>query len=130
MVLTDTDHLELFQAVVGQAPDAIIFADPSGIIRMWNDAATDIFGYPRDEAIGQSLDIIIPEHLRCAHWEGFHKAIASGHTSHGSKALRTRATHRTGQQLYVTLAFSVINGKQGNAFGAMATARKADDGKP
>lgn len=129
MVLTDTDRIELFQAVVEQAPDAIIFADRDGMIRIWNAAATDIFGYLPDEAIGQSLDIIIPEHLRRAHWEGFHKAIGSGHTAQGSKALRTRATHRTGQKLYVTLAFSVINGKQDNAFGAMATARKADDDK-
>lgn len=118
---------ELFRAIVEQAPDTIIFADPKGTIRVWNHAAADLFGYASNEAIGQSLDIIIPEHLRRPHWEGFGKAIASGHTARGGEAIRTRATHKNGQKLYVTLAFAVVKDNQGNAIGAMATARKAGD---
>jgi hypothetical protein len=57
------------------------------------------------EAIGRSLDIIIPEHLKHAHWESFGKAVALGHTEHGRRALKTRATHKVGQELYVSLAF-------------------------
>lgn len=120
---------ELFRDIVAQAPDAIIFADPKGVIRIWNDAAADLFGYAPNEAIGRSLDIVIPEHLRRAHWDGFGKAIASGRTVHGGEALRTRATQKNGQKLYVTLAFAVIKDQEGNAIGAMATARKAHDDK-
>src|SRR6185295_828141 len=90
-------NLEVFRLVVDQAPDAIIFADRQGLIQVWSKAAADLFGFPADEVIGLSLDIIIPEHLRHAHWEGFGKAMASGHTKHSRRALRTRATHKDGQ---------------------------------
>ncbi len=117
-------NLEVFRLVVDQAPDAIIFADRQGMIRVWNKAAADLFGFPANEAIGRSLDIIIPAHLRHAHWEGFGRAVASGHTKHGRRALKTRAIHKDGQRLYVSLAFSVVNDRDGKVIGAMATARE------
>ena len=86
------------------------------------------FGYLPEEAIGRSLDIIIPEHLRPAHWEGFGMAVASGHTKHGRRALKTRATHKTGKKLYVSLAFSVVKDREGKVIGAMATAREFTEG--
>lgn len=117
-------NLEVFRLVVDQAPDAIIFADRQGIIQVWNRAAADLFGFPPEEVIGLSLDIIIPEHLRHAHWDGFGRAVASGHTKHGGRALKTRATHKDGHRLYVSLAFSVVNDRDGKVIGAMATARE------
>ena len=99
---TNDDNLEVFRLIVDQGPDAVIFADRQGKIRVWNNAAADLFGYPAEEVIGRSLDIIIPEHLRHAHWEGFGRAIASGHTKHGGRALKTRATHKSGKKLYDT----------------------------
>jgi hypothetical protein len=63
------------------------------------------------------------EGLRHAHWEGFGKAVASGHTKHGTDAMKTRATHKAGQKLYVSLAFSVVKDREGKVIGAMATAR-------
>lgn len=121
---------ELFRRLVEQAPDGIIFADPDGTIRVWNDSATALFGYVADEAIGRSLDLIIPEHLRRAHWEGFHQAIARGQTKLGRQALKTRATPKNGQKLYVNLAFAVIKDGEGNALGAIATAREFVDKHP
>jgi PAS domain S-box-containing protein len=85
--LSNTENLEVFRLVVDQGPDAVIFADRQGVIQIWNNAAVDLFGYLPKEAIGRSLDIIIPEHLRHAHWESFGKAVASGHTKHGRRAL-------------------------------------------
>jgi len=117
----------VFQLLVEQAPDAIIFADREGTIRVWNASAAALFGYAPDEAIGRSLDLIIPEHLRRAHWEGFHQAIARGQTKLGRQALKTRATPKTGQKLYVTLAFAVIKDREGKAMGAIATAREFTD---
>jgi PAS domain S-box-containing protein len=118
------NDVEVFRLVVGQAPDAIIFADRQGMIQVWNNAASELFGYPADEAIGRRLDIIIPEQLRHAHWEAFGSAMASGHTKHGRRALKTRATHKAGQKLYVSLAFSVVKDREGNVIGATATARE------
>ena len=118
------ENIEVFRLIVDQAPDAIIVADRQGLIQIWNHAAADLFGFRLDEAIGRSLDIIIPEHLRQAHWEGFQQAVASGVTKHGRKALKTRATHKTGQKVYVDLAFSVLKNRDGHVFGAMATARE------
>ncbi len=122
---------ELFRLLVEQAPDAIIFADRDGTIRVWNASAAALFGYAAEEAIGRSLDLIIPEHLRRAHWEGFHQAIAHGQTKLGRQALKTRALPKTGQKLYVSLAFAVVKDREGNAIGAIATAREfIDKDKP
>ncbi len=118
---------ELFRLLVEQAPDAITFADRQGTIRVWNESATALFGYAADEVIGRSLDIIIPEHLRRAHWEGFHQAITRGQTKLGRQALKTRAVPKTGQKLYVSLAFAVIKDREGKALGAIATARQFMD---
>ena len=121
---SSTDNLELFRLIVQEAPDGIIFADREGVVQVWNNAAVDFFGYLPEEAVGRTLDIIIPEHLRRAHWEGFSKAVASGHTKHGRRALKTRATHKAGHKLYVSLAFSVVKDRGGKVIGAMATARE------
>lgn len=110
--------------LIEQSPDGIIYTDTHGIVKLWNKAAEDFFGYLSKDIVGESLDLIIPEHLRKAHWKGFHEAISSGQTKHRSDALRTRATHKNGNKLYCTLAFSVIKGDEGEVIGAMATARK------
>jgi PAS domain S-box-containing protein len=127
-VSSGTDNLDLFRLIVEQAPDGIIFADREGVVQVWNDAAADLFGYLPDEAVGRTLDVIIPEHLRRDHWEGFGKAVASGHTKHGRRALKTRATHKAGHKVYVSLAFSVVKDREGKVIGAMATAREFVEG--
>jgi PAS domain S-box-containing protein len=65
-------------AVLDAAGDAIIACDADGIIRFWNLGASRIFGFDAAEAIGQSLDIVIPERLQTRHWEGFHRMITTG----------------------------------------------------
>lgn len=117
-------HPELFRLVVDQSPDALIFADKDGTVRVWNRSAADLFGYSPEEAIGQSLDLIIPEPLRPAHWEGYGQALAAGHTRHAGGALKTRATHKGGHRLYVSVAFAVVKDQAGEVIGAMATARE------
>src|SRR5215467_2366241 len=127
-MLSSTDSLDLFRLAVEQAPDGIIVADREGVIQIWNSAAAELFGYLPEAAVGRPLDII-PEHLRHAHWEGFGKAVASGHTKHGTHALKTRATHKAGDKLYVSLAFSVVKDQEGKVIGAMATARPFTEDK-
>ena len=102
----------------------MIFADREGIIRLWNARAEKMFGYAANEAIGRSLDLIIPQHLRAAHWQGYHRAIAAGRIQSDGKPMLTRAAHKDGSKIYVELAFGIVSGEHG-VLGALATARKS-----
>lgn len=72
-------------ALLTATSDAIIAADKDNIVRFWNPGAERIFGYTQHEAVGQSLDIIIPERLRKRHWDGYQRVMAGGASrySHG-----------------------------------------------
>ena len=122
-MLSCADSLDLFRLVVEQAPDGLIFTDRQGVMQIWNSTAAELFGYLPEEAVGRPLDIIIPDHLRHAHWEGFGKAVAARQTKHGTRAVKTRATHKAWHKLYVSLAFSVVKDWEGKVIGAMATTR-------
>ena len=104
----DIEKLDLFQAIADQASDAIISADRDGAIRVWNRGAETIFGYSAAEVVGKSLDVIIPERLRSAHWEGFRKAMDTGRTKLGGRILTTRSVHKDGSKLYVDLSFGLV----------------------
>ena len=116
-------NFNLFQAIVEQAPDAIIFADREGAIRVWNRGAEAVFGYAAAEVLGNSLDVIIPERLRRAHWEGFRRAIDTGQTKFGGRMLTTRSVHKDGSKLYVDLSFGLIRDEAGAIAGALAVGR-------
>ena len=119
----DTAKRNLYQAIVEQAPDAVIFADRDGIIRLWNRGAEAVFGYAAEEVLGASLDVIIPERFRHAHWEGFRRAVNSGTTKYARHTLTTRSTHKNGSKLYVDLAFALVKDQTGAVIGALATGR-------
>jgi PAS domain S-box-containing protein len=117
--------MDRYQDLVECMSDALIFADMQGIIRIWNPGAECLFGYTAAEAVGQSLDLIIPEHLRKPHWEGFDRAISQGSTTHGRRSIITRSLHKNGQQLYVDMSFAVVKNQAGEIIGATAVARDA-----
>ena len=96
-----------------------------GIIRFWNTASETLFGFTADEAIGQSLDIIIPPYLREPHWRGFHAAIAAGKTQHGGKATRTKALHKNGTFIYAEVSFCIIIDPITGERGSLSSARPA-----
>ena len=110
-------------ALIEQLPDAVIYADADGVIRTWNAAATRIFGHAAEAAIGQSLDIIIPEDFRERHWAGWERAASDGVTKYVGQSLPTRAMHANGEPFMVELSFAVALDAEGNAAGALATAR-------
>ena len=115
----------LCDAIVAQTPDAIVFADRDGVIRLWNAGAEALFGFPAAEVIGRSLDVIIPERFREAHWAGFRRAIAAGHARHMVRT--TRAIHRFGQVLYVDLSFALVKDASGAVIGSVAVGRDGSD---
>jgi PAS domain-containing protein len=69
------EQLTLAKEILDQADDAVIFAYRSGTIRRWNRGAAALFGFAAEEGLGQSLDLIVPVHLRTAHWRGFDRAM-------------------------------------------------------
>ncbi len=126
--LADTQLVEetpsLAESIIEQTADAIVYADSTGTIMRWNHAAALLFGYSAQEAIGQSLELIIPEHLRAAHWRGFDAAIANGVTRLQGRPTVTRAVHQTGRKLYVEMTFALVTKQVGApACGAVAIAR-------
>jgi len=112
-----------FGALFDQAPVALILADREGRIVAWNQASTSLFGFAASEVLGQSLDVIIPEHLRDAHWKGFDRSLASGETKYAGRVMTTRAVHKDGRKLYVDFSFSMLKDAQGRVTGAIAAGR-------
>ena len=97
---------EQLQQTLDLSQDAILIADHEGIIRYWNTGAERILGYTADEAIGQSLDLFIPEKLRGRHWEGYHRVMASGETKYKTGLLTSPGIRKDGSQ--VSLEFSMV----------------------
>lgn len=108
--------------ILDQLAEALIFTTVSGNIVLWNRAAAALFGFEKDEAIGQSLDLIIPPHLRNAHWAGFEAAVESGRLKLGGKPTLTRAMHKSGRRVYVEMSFALVRSAEG-VIGSVAVAR-------
>ena len=117
------DKAELATLLQDQAPDAVIFAGTNGVIEVWNSAASTLFGFSSDEALGHSLDLIIPERFRDAHWKGFERALADGDTKYRGQVLPTRSQRKDGTTIYVELTFAIVKNASGGVIGALAHAR-------
>lgn len=123
VVLSDGTASRLCEAIVAQTPDAIVFADREGVIRTWIRGAEILFGFPAEDVVGSSLDVIIPERFRQAHWAGFRRAVGSGCARHGDTVRTTRAVHRFGQTPYVDLSFALVRDDSGSVIGSVAVGR-------
>lgn len=117
------DSAGLAEWILEQTTDAVVYSDTQGQIARWNAAAAALFGFSAAQALGQSLDLIIPEHLRAAHWSGFRKAVAAGTTRLAGRPAVTRALHQNGQRLYVEMTFAMVKDDAGEVVGSVAIAR-------
>ena len=117
---------DLSERILDQAADAVIFADRSGTIRRWNGAAAVLFGFPAEEALGQPLDLIIPEYLRAAHWRGFDAAMKNVALKLRGRPTLTRGLHKSGRKLYVEMTFALV-AAEGEALGSVAVAREVTE---
>jgi PAS domain S-box-containing protein len=117
----------LAQAVVREAAEAIVVSDPGGIIVLWNGGAERVFGYPAAEALGQSLDLIIPEKQRGRHWAGYDKVMATGETKYGDSLLKVPATHRDGHRMSIEFSVALLRGADGEIAGIAAVIRDASE---
>jgi PAS domain S-box-containing protein len=111
------------QAIVARTADAILVADSSGIIRLWNQGAQRIFGLPAAAAIGQSLDLIIPEALRARHWEGWDKVMRSGESRYGTEMLRVPAIRGDGSRFSAEFTIVMLKDDTGKVTAVAAILR-------
>ena len=109
---------------VRDAPDAIIYADAQGLIQFWNRSAERIFGFPEAEALGQTLDIIIPESLRGRHWQGYRATMQTGNTRYGvGETLAVPAMRRDGQRISIEFTILPFRDDAGRMVGIAAILR-------
>jgi PAS domain S-box-containing protein len=124
--VTNTSNLETpidYQQLVEVIGDAIVVADASGTINVWNPAAERLFGFTQAEALGNSLDLIIPERLRARHWAGFGKTMATGETRYAHDVLRVPAVHKDGRTLSIAFTVGLFFGPQREVIGIVAVIR-------
>jgi PAS domain S-box-containing protein len=124
--VTKTNNLETpidYQQLVEALGDAVVIADPSGAITVWNHAAERVFGFTRAEALGNSLDLIIPERLRARHWAGYQRTMTTGETRYAHDVLRVPAVHKDGRALSIAFTVGLLNGAPGTVTGIVAVIR-------
>jgi PAS domain S-box-containing protein len=112
-----------FEQLVDVIGDAIVISDASGAITLWNPAAERMFGFSREEAMGQALDLIIPERLRGRHWAGYEKTMATGETRYGHDLLRVPATHKDGRTLSIAFTVALLHARDKTVTGIVAVIR-------
>ena len=109
---------------LSEMPDGVLLADDEGVIRMWNAGCERIFGFSAEEAIGQSLDIIIPENLRARHWEGYEQTMRTGKTRYGAgDLLGVPALRKDGTRISVEFSIVPFRNSDGRIVGIGAVMR-------
>ena len=103
--------------------DAVIVADAHEKIVLWNAAATRIFGYSEEEALGKTLDLIIPERQRQKHNEGYSKSMETGTTRYGTSLLKVPAKHKDGSTLSIAFTVGMLFDEKHQANGVAAVIR-------
>jgi PAS domain S-box-containing protein len=112
-----------FEQLVAAIGDAIVVTDAGGVITVWNPAAERMFGFTQGEALGRSLDLIIPERLRKRHWDGFHRTMLTGHTRYGNELLRVPAVDKAGRTLSIAFTVAMLRSADGKPAAIAAVIR-------
>ena len=109
---------------------ALVFAEPSGVIRSWNPAAEALFGHAAADAIGRTLDLIVPPEYRERHWAGFKAAMAAGDGTIDRASANIPVLHRDGTTLRVAVRLLVVHDGRDRAVGALAVFAADDEAAP
>jgi PAS domain S-box-containing protein len=112
-----------FQALVATVGDGVMASDASGTITLWNPACVRMFGFAEAEALGKSLDLIIPQRQQKPHWDGYHKTMATGITKYGNDVLRVPAVHKDGHTLSIAFTVSMLHTADGKVSAIVAVIR-------
>jgi PAS domain S-box-containing protein len=113
----------LYRRIVEESPEAIVVADTAGVIQFWNPSAETIFGFSAEEAVGHSLDLIIPEPQRERHWAGYHAVMRTGETRYGRELLAVPAVRKDGTRISVEFYVVLLRNESGAIRGIAALVR-------
>jgi len=113
----------LCHRIVGASNDAVMFSDRNGTIRLWNGGAERMFGFSASEALGQSLDLIIPENLRQRHWDGYYRVMDSGTSHYSIDLLSAPALRKDGTRISTEFSMSLVKDAQGMMLGVASIIR-------
>jgi PAS domain S-box-containing protein len=116
---TKVDLNDLMSAV----GDAVVVSDVDGAITLWNRAAERLFGYTEAEALGRSLDLMIPEHLRERHWQGYSKTMETGITRYGAEVLQVPAIDKSGRVFSIAFTVALLYSADNKVSGIAAVIR-------
>jgi len=116
-------YKELCRQLVHSCNDAIIYSDRYGIIKLWNSGAEQMLGFSAEEAIGQSLNIFIPENQRARHWEGYFKVMETGVTRYARELLAAPALRKDGTRISTEFSMTIIRDAEGGIDGTAAVIR-------
>jgi PAS domain S-box-containing protein len=111
------------QQLIEAIGDAIVVADPGGVIKLWSHAAERLFGFTPAEALGNSLDLIIPVRYRERHWAGYERTMASRKTRYEHDVLRVPAVHKDGRALSIAFTVGLLYSPQRHVSGIVAVVR-------
>lgn len=121
-----TDPARFATTLLAGMPDAVVYSDADGLIRFWNAGATRIFGFTEAEALGQSLDIIIPPNLRERHWQGYRETMRTGQTRYGEgQLLSVPALRKDGARISVEFTIVPFTDEAGGMAGIASVMRDA-----
>ena len=113
-------HSRLCERIVEDSQAGIIFADEQGIIRLWNSGAEAMFGYSAAEAVGQSMEMIIPERQRDRHNEGYRRVMQTGITKYGRDVLAVPGLRKDGTRISIEFTIVLVRSEEGAVLGAAA----------
>jgi PAS domain S-box-containing protein len=111
---------------VASAGDAIVSVDTKGTITSWNHAAESLFGYSHEEAVGQTLVLIVPPEHRPRHMAAFHAAMDGGRLANGGAVARVEAATKSGGSVVLGLSLGIMH-SEGAVAGVVAVLRPLGD---
>jgi len=123
--MSDTEMI--YQQIIENSQDAILFANRDGIIDLWNSGAEAIFGYTKEEVQGKSLDLIVPEKLRQRHWDGYQKVMKTGKSRYGKELLKVPAIRKDGTSISVEFTIVLVRNQRNEIMGTAAIIRDATE---
>ena len=118
-----SDNEMIYQQIIENSQDAILFSNLHRLIDLWNSGAEEIFGYKKEEAVGKSLDLIIPEKLRQRHWDGYHKVMETGESRYGKELLKVPAIRKDGTSISVEFTIMLVRNLENEIIGTAAIIR-------
>jgi PAS domain S-box-containing protein len=126
-VVLSASEQAIAQAALAPGPHAVISADRDGIIREWNETAERIFNHNAADAIGQTLDLVVPVEERADHWRNFRRVIATGVLNYRpDHVLDVEGMRRDGTRVMLDVALIAVRDQAGRLVGITAIMRQAE----